>query len=145
VRILGVDLGDRRVGLAICDAEERIASPLGVARVRSHDEAEAAVLRAVGETGAEAVVLGFPLHLNGRSSPRSREAERFARRLRERGLRVALQDERLTSAEADRSLRSAKMTRRERKGVIDAVAAQRILESHLHRRAAEEAEEEPPS
>lgn len=129
--VLGVDLGERRVGLAICDAEGMIASPFRTENVRSTDDALQAVVAAVGETGAERVVLGYPRNMNGRPGPKARESEAFAEALKESGTPVALWDERLTTAEAERSMKDAKMSRKQRKSVIDAVAAQRILQSWL--------------
>ena len=128
---LGVDLGGRRVGLAICDAEEIVASPLGSLSVKSLREAVLAVTKAAADYGAGEVVVGLPLSMNGRRGPKAREAEAFADQLRQAGLNVILQDERLTTAEAERALKASGMGRRERKKVVDACAAQRLLATRL--------------
>lgn len=131
---LGVDLGGRRVGLAICDAEERIASPLGVLRLAREDDAAGEVARAAALHGAGEVVLGLPLSMDGRKGPKAREAEAVAGALRQAGLRVALFDERLSTAEAERALRAAGLRRRRRRDLVDALAAQRVLAAYLDSR-----------
>lgn len=129
--LLAIDPGERRIGFAICDPEERIASPLRVETIPRNGDA-ATVIRAVqAETRAEHLILGHPRHLNGRLSPKAREAEKLAETLRKSGLSVTLWDERLTTAEAERAMREAQLSRKERKKALDAVAAQRILQSYL--------------
>lgn len=129
--LLGVDLGDRRVGFAISDAEERMAVPSGNARVKSLAEALDAVLAKAALESAEFIVLGNPLNMDGRPGPKAKEAARFAQMLEDAGREVALWDERLTTSEAERLLRDAGLKRRQRKQLIDANAAQRILDSYL--------------
>lgn len=129
--LLGIDLGDRRVGFAVCDAEWCIASPWRTASVRSMEEARVAVREAMTETGAAWMVLGYPRNLDGRCGPAARKADAFAAALRADGWRVELWDERLTTAEAERYLRQGGGSRRSRVGRIDAVAAQRILDSYM--------------
>lgn len=131
MKVLAVDLGDRRVGFAISDEEERFSVPSGFAAVRSLDEAFAAVMEKVGVEGAGLVVLGNPVNMDGRVGPRSREAVEFGERLREAGVEVAMWDERLTTSEATRLLKEAGHNRKRRKGLIDANSAQRFLESFL--------------
>ena len=76
-RVLGVDLGRRRVGLAISDSERKVASPLSVlARGTSHDDDHAHLARVVAETGANLVVVGLPLSLSGRAGPAAEEVQR---------------------------------------------------------------------
>ncbi len=129
--ILGVDLGERRVGFAICDEAERLAVPSGFAAVRSLDQALAAVLAKKQAEGAELILLGNPVNMDGRPGPKSREAALFAARLEESGAAVKLWDERLTTSEATRLLKEAEHSRRRRKTLIDAHSAQRLLESFL--------------
>ena len=131
MRILAVDLGERRLGFAVCDAEQIIASPLRVETVANVREALASVLRAAEETGALRIVVGHPRNLDGRCGPKAREAEAFVAALCERGLDAVLWDERLTTAEAEQALGPADLSRKERKLRIDAVAAQRILAAYL--------------
>ncbi len=129
--ILSVDLGERRVGFAVSDPGECIASPLKHVKVRSLEEAAAAVKGVVQETGAARVVLGHPRNLDGGFGPKAVEAETFAAALKDAGFDVVLWDERLTTAEAERSLKEAKLSRKQRRDLVDAVAAQRILQSYL--------------
>lgn len=131
MKVLGVDLGDRRVGFAIGESELRIASPHGMRKVTSPNAIIKAILDEHGAVGAERVVLGLPLNLNGRSGPKAKQARAIAAALEEEGLEVVLWDERLTTAEAERTLRAADLNRKQRRDRIDAVAAQRILSSYL--------------
>lgn len=131
--ILGLDLGARRIGLAISDARGVLAFPVGYLE-RTGLQRDLAALRAlVAERGATRIVVGLPLRLDGREGPGARAAREFARALgAATSLRVELMDERLTSVEAERALREAPpRTRRARKQVIDAMAATLMLRSWL--------------
>lgn len=131
MRLLGVDLGDRRVGFAVTDEEERLAVPSGFAPVRSLADALAAVLAKAGAEESGLIVLGNPVNMDGRPGPKSREAVKFGDSLRDAGKTVVMWDERLTTTEATRLLKDAGHNRKQRKGLIDANAAQRLLESYL--------------
>lgn len=132
--LLGVDLGDRRVGFAVSDEEERVAVTSGFAPVRSLEEALQAVLAKADAEGAQLLVVGNPLNMDGRPGPKAREASRFRDMLAEAGREAVLWDERLTTTEATRLLKEAGVNRRRRKTLIDANAAQRLLESHMEYR-----------
>lgn len=132
--VLGVDLGDRRVGFAISDEAERLAVPSGFVPVRNLNDALAAVLAKADAERAELIVLGNPLNMDGRPGPKSREAAAFRDMLVASGREVVLWDERLTTSEATRLLKDAGFDRRRRKTLIDANSAQRLLESCLERR-----------
>lgn len=129
--LLGVDLGDRRVGFAVTDADELLAVPSGYAPVRSLAAAAEAVVEKAATENAGLIVLGHPVNMDGRPGPKAKEAAAFAETLRERGLTVELWDERLTTSEATRLLKNAGHTRKQRKTLIDANAAQRLLSSFL--------------
>ena len=131
---LGVDLGERRVGFAVSDADERLAVPSGYSPVKSLEGALRAVLDKAEAEGAGRVVVGHPLNLDGRPGPKAKEASRFLEMLAEEGLEAVLWDERLTTSEAERLLKDAGLGRRQRKQLIDANAAQRILSSYLERK-----------
>jgi len=135
--ILAVDLGARRLGFAICDAEERVASPLQMVEVSSPAEALEAVCHVARETSATRIVVGEPRRLDGRAGRASRLAGAFAEKLRSRGFETVLWDERLSSAEADSALRLVQMPRKKRSQRLDAIAAQRILASYLEMRRRE--------
>lgn len=128
---LAVDLGYRRIGFAICDEGEIIASPLKTVAVDSQAAAEEAVLTVVQETDAAMIVIGYPRNMSGRPGKKAKEAVAFAERLEAKGLSVVLCDERLTTVEAERALKEADVSRRVRKKYVDALAAQRILYTYL--------------
>lgn len=131
--ILGLDLGARRMGLAISDPEASIAFPAGFLP-RSGLARDLEALRAlVEERAVSRIVVGLPLHLNGRSGQGAQAAREFARALAEAtALPVETLDERWTSAEAERALRGAPRAKRQRrKEVVDAMAATLILRTYL--------------
>ncbi|MCD8140201.1 MAG: Holliday junction resolvase RuvX [Planctomycetaceae bacterium] len=132
--LLGVDLGDRRVGFAVTDEAELLAVPSGFAKVSNLAEAVDAVRGKAEAESAGLVVLGNPINMDGRPGPKAREAAAFADMLREEGLEVELWDERLTTSEATRLLRAAGHDRKRRTTLIDANAAQRLLESFVQAR-----------
>lgn len=129
--LLGVDLGERRIGFAMGDSESGFAVTSGHARIRKPEETLAAILEKVKETAAEIIILGHPLNMDGRSGPKAKEAVAFAETLRETGKEVVLWDERLTTYEAARLLKDAGVNRKQRKNLVDAGAAQRILSSYM--------------
>lgn len=133
--ILAVDPGERRAGFAICDEEERVAVPAGAAQVQSDADMLAAVLAKADQTGAQRIVVGHPVNMNGKPGPKARAAEDFCSRLVELGRDAVLWDERLTTAEAGRALQAAGASRKQRMRVIDANAAQRLLSAYIDNRA----------
>ncbi|HUG40597.1 MAG TPA: Holliday junction resolvase RuvX [Longimicrobiales bacterium] len=134
-RILAVDYGERRIGLALSDPLAMIATPLPtLVRRRGKRPPVAAVARVAAEHGAVAIVLGLPLDLSGEETDWTREVRAFGDGLADRtGLPVAYQDERMTSARAERAVRSLGLpkTRREEKERVDAAAAVLILQAYL--------------
>lgn len=133
-RILAVDWGARRIGLAVSDPLGILASPLPTLEIRGEAEAVARVADTIREVGAQAVVVGLPLTLKGERGEAAEAAERFAARLREVcEVQVSLYDERLTSALAQRRLQEAGNKVKGRKGRVDAGAAVALLESWLAR------------
>lgn len=131
-RLLGVDLGTRRIGLALSDPAGTTATPFRTV-ARSDDDLDAGALAEIArEEGAQEIVLGLPLRLDGTRGSAAEAAEVFAERLRATGLGVHLWDERLTTAEAEKRLRG--MEGRRRRQVVDQVAAAVILQSYLDAR-----------
>lgn len=130
-RVLGLDLGDARIGVAISDDERRLALPLGTVRTGAPADLRAiAVL--VREHGATLVVVGHPVLLSGEPGERARHAERFAEALRSVvPIPVVLHDERLSTVEAERELRTAGAPGRKRRAAVDRSAATVILQSWL--------------
>lgn len=139
--VLGIDLGDRRVGFAVSDEAELLAVPSGFAPVRNREQALAAVLAKADVENAALLVLGNPINMDGRPGPKAKEAAEFRDLLLEAGHQVELWDERLTTSEATRLLKDAGLNRRRRKSLIDANSAQRLLESFLEWRKRNNARE----
>jgi len=136
--IVAFDLGDRRIGVAVSDPEGRVAFGRDTV-MRSGDTLPWRVLCAMIENEhAAGVVVGDPLHLDGSSGDRSRVSRAFAEELHTRcGLPVAMQDERLTSVQAQRELIAMRPTRGKKKRGdedVDQVAAILILQAWLDRR-----------
>src|SRR5688500_5719941 len=139
MRVVGLDVGERRIGVAVSDASRTLARPVGVLAVSRLDTG--AVARAVDEIariaaedddGVSAIVVGLPRHLDGRPNVMTPRVEKFAADLGVRtGLPVALQDERLTSHEAELRLAVHDKDWRSRKKRLDAAAAAIILQDHL--------------
>ncbi len=131
MRLLGVDLGARRIGLATADSASRVAVPIGAIDRRSEGDAVHAVADAASKRDAEIIVVGLPLTLRGRVSAQTQEALAFADGLAQRtGLRVETWDERLTSVEADRRLNESHASRGAL-GAQDAMAAALILQAYM--------------
>lgn len=132
--IIGVDYGERRVGLAISDPSGTMAVVLRVAHVSSDDEAVQEIRRAYDENEAGQVLLGLPLTLRGERGPMALKVEAFGKALEAAGMAVVFWDERLSTAAVERALIAADMNRRDRKGVRDKLAAQITLQSYLDSR-----------
>lgn len=138
MRILGIDLGKRRVGLALSDETELLASALETLDGRDRDGVVGAVRQRVQTLGVGEVVVGHPRRTDGTIGPEAQAAERFAERLRAAlGVPVHLQDERLTSVQANRAMQEAGARGRERREAVDRVAAVLILQGFLDRRRRE--------
>lgn len=131
-RVLGIDLGTRRVGVALAVAG--VAQPHAVLDATAGDLAEAIAELAKGAS-VEEIVVGHPLRLDSSSGPEAFRAEGLAAELRAAtGVPVVLWDERLTTAQAERSLLGAGMRRAARRRVVDKVAAALMLQSYLDAR-----------
>lgn len=137
MRYLGVDLGERRIGLALSDPTGCIAKPFGWIDVRKVPEPVQAVAEVARSQGVAAVVVGLPRHMNGQEGTGATGARAFAQAIRERlGLETYLEDERLTTALAQRVLIERKMRREKRRQAIDQTAAAIILQGYLDRHGA---------
>jgi putative Holliday junction resolvase len=136
VRILGLDVGERRIGTAICDPDERVAVPLRVIERQGRQAGVQSVLALAAQEEVDALVVGLPLSLDGSKGPQARRTEAFARQLSARtSLPVELWDERLSTVEAERYA-AARPRRRGRRGTSDALTAAIILQSFLDARRA---------
>jgi putative Holliday junction resolvase len=134
-RLAGIDYGTVRIGIAITDPEQRIASPL-LNYTRRGERADAEFFRKlVTEERIAGFVVGLPIHLDGRESEKSAEARRFGQWLGETtGLPTVFFDERFTSVEAEHALLDAEMTKKQRKARLDKLAAQILLMAYLEAR-----------
>ncbi len=131
-RVLGLDLGDVRIGVAISDPKRRLALPLGTVQVGRPPGEMRAIADLVREHDVALVVIGEPVSLDGLRRDRAMHAANFAEALGAiLTVPVALHDERLSTVEAERSLRDAGIDGRRRRSVIDAAAAQVILQAWL--------------
>ncbi len=140
MRAVGVDLGERRIGLALCDAAGRVVTPYEVVQ-RSGDRARdrRAIAELVAEAEAEVVVVGVPYSLDGSVGPAARRALAEVELLREvLPVPVETYDERLTTVTAHRSLRETDLSGPARRRVVDQVAAAVLLQGWLDSRAAQE-------
>jgi putative Holliday junction resolvase len=134
-RLLAIDYGERRIGLAISDPTGTIASPAGVIVRRARKRPPIAeILRRADTLEARGFVMGLPLDGNGDDTPRSMEARAIAQEIEKRtGKPVDLVDERYTTAAALRAIREMGGKTRDRKGDVDALAATVLLQHALAR------------
>lgn len=127
--MLGVDVGLVRVGLSISDPDRLVATPLDT--IPGGDDLVARLTDRAGAESCGTVVVGLPLGMSGADTDSTRMARRVADALEQTGLAVALWDERLSSAEADRSMHGRGRTREQRKAERDQIAATIILQGWL--------------
>lgn len=148
MRYLGVDLGEKRIGLALADSETGVVSPLRVINARPGLlENVQAILAVVDEYAVEAIVLGLPLNMDDTEGPQARFSRMAAEALgRASSLPVHLHDERLTSHAADQRMTERDLSRRRKQARQDAVAAQILLESFMQQQETgrAQADEHPP-
>jgi putative Holliday junction resolvase len=134
-RVLAVDPGSRRVGVALSDPEETIAQPLTSLAAEPRESLPARLAALAREHDAAELVVGLPRRLDGGQGPEAREARDLGERLRRlTGLRVTMVDERLTSVAAERALLATGTRRARRRELSDQVAAALILQTHLEAR-----------
>ena len=132
MKILAVDYGDTRTGLAMCDRTEFLASPLGVIHEYNFDRCVQQVAYAVEEYQIGKVVVGHPKNMDGSEGDRAKKCELFAEKLRALvSVPVVLWDERRTTVTAHQYLNETNTRGKKRKDVVDEVAATIILESYL--------------
>lgn len=135
MRVLGIDYGVRRHGLAVSDPLGYTAQPAGVVERRGKDPGLEEIAAVVAAKEVERIVIGLPQHLDGRPGDHHDEIMAFVRLLEERfGLPVETVDERLTTLQAERALAASGMSRKKRKARVDQMAAQLILQAWLDAR-----------
>ena len=132
MRILALDVGEKRIGVAISDPLGLTARGLVVLQRSSKEKDFAAIAALVQEHQAERVIVGYPLSLDGSAGPQAQRIAHYAEALAQAlEVPVELWDERLSTVDAERVLRETGVSRRRRKQRVDAVAAAAILQSYL--------------
>ena len=132
MKIMAVDLGDARTGLAVCDRTEFLASPLGVIHERDFEELLKKVAHMAKEYDIGEIVVGHPKNMDGSEGERAQKCELFANRLRAIvEVPVKLWDERCTTVSAHNYLNQTDTRGKKRKEIVDEVAATIILESYM--------------
>ncbi len=135
-RILGLDYGMKRIGLAVSDADEVIALPLKVLHVEGPKQALDEVVRACAEAKADKLVVGLPLNMNGSAGFQAENVKAFVAELGPRlAIPIETWDERLSTRSAENVLIEAGTRRENRRKVIDKLAAQIMLQNYLDARA----------
>ncbi|MCH2174326.1 MAG: Holliday junction resolvase RuvX [Lentisphaeria bacterium] len=138
-RILALDYGTERVGVAITDSLAMTAQPLPCLPNQNRNQILYAICDLIRDHDVQEVVIGLPLHMNGDESEMSKKVRSFARRL-EKKMQVSIffEDERLTSEQANELLIEGGVKRQKRKQVIDSMAASIILQDYLSRKESKE-------
>jgi len=131
-RLMGLDVGTKTIGLALSDTRLVIASPLDTIRRRRFAEDIAALFSLIDKHEVGGLVIGLPLNLDGKDSPRTQSVRQFARNLLAlRDLPAAFWDERMSTAAVTREMIAHDMTRKRRAEIVDRVAAAYILQGFL--------------
>jgi putative Holliday junction resolvase len=131
-RILGVDYGSVRIGLAVSDSDRRIASPLTTYQRRGQEADVTYFKNLIEREEITQIVVGLPIHLSGQEGEKAKESRKFGQWLgKATSLPIVFWDERFTTVEAEGHLLSAGLTRKRRRERIDRVAAQILLQSYI--------------
>ena len=134
MRLLAIDFGDKRTGLAICDGQETIVSPLAV--LNTHGNLIDKIVEIINSQEAQGVVIGLPINMDGTEGPQVERINQFAEKLkRHTNLPIYFQDERLSSFDAEQKLIGSELTRKKKKKRLDAIAAASILRDFLDSRS----------
>lgn len=132
--ILGVDFGDKRTGLAICDSLRMLSSGIGTISPGGIEKTADAIAEEARQRQASGIVVGHPINMDGSEGPRSKRAVKLARLLHERtGIPVGLFDERMSTMNASRFLNETNTRGDKRKAVIDTLSAEIILQNAIDR------------
>ncbi len=130
-RILGIDYGDRRVGIALSDPLKMIASPFDTLLIRSDDDLLNQLEALITENEIEAIVIGLPIGMKGNETKQTLHVKSFSKKLGQFNLPVFLEDERLSSVSAKKSLHLQNIKTGHEKGQVDKVAASILLQQYL--------------
>ena len=130
--IVGLDYGDARTGVAVCDKYEMMASDAGCIAAEGYKKALVLVSQRVKELNAELIVVGNPINMDGSQGFRSDKCKAFARDLSElTGIPTEMYDERLTTVAAHKILNENNVRGKKRKATVDSLSARLILEDYL--------------
>lgn len=133
-KLLGVDFGDTRTGLAVCDPSRLLASGIGYVSPGGIEKCAEAVAETAKKEGVSGIIVGLPVNMDGSEGGRAARCRKFAWLLEEKtGLPVAMFDERMTTMTAARYLNETNTRGKKRKTVIDTLSAQIILQNCLDR------------
>ena len=136
MRYLAIDYGNKRTGLAICDRQETIVSPLAV--IQDKNKLLKTIADTIRNENVEAVILGLPLNMDGSQGSQSKLVLQFAKQLKKIiDIPIHLQDERLSTFAAEEKIAAAEFTRKRKKKWLDALAAAEILEAFLEQKSME--------
>ena len=142
MKIMAVDYGDARTGIAVCDRTEFLASPVGTIEERKFETLVSKVAYMAKQYEVGEIVVGLPLNMNGSKGPRAEKAELFANALNQATeIPVNMWDERSTTVSAHNILNETDVRGKKRKAVVDTVAATIILEAYLEFRRKRKAKE----
>jgi putative holliday junction resolvase len=132
VRLLGLDIGERRIGVAVSDPAGRVATPLAVLDAPAVMSDATPLRRLVEDYDAERLVVGLPLSMSGEEGPQATSVREAAERMAQAvGLPITYVDERLSSVQAERAMAEAGASSRRRRGSVDMVAASLLLQAYL--------------
>ncbi len=135
MRILGIDYGEKRIGLAVSDEMEITARGIAVVERKSKKADLDAIARTLSESGAGAIVVGYPLRLDGSAGIQCEKVDRFIAALEEAfTIPVLAWDETLSTKEAEELMREAGVKRKKKRGMVDRIAAALILQDYLNKK-----------
>lgn len=135
MRLLGLDLGTKTLGLALSDTTGMVATPYKTVRYNNYDELMLELLKIIDEYNIKTLVLGLPKNMNNTVGPRGEETLNFKELLeQELNIEVVMQDERLSTVSAENVMIKADISRKKRKEKIDSLAATIILQTYLDRK-----------
>ena len=130
-RLMGMDVGSKTIGLALCDGGWSFASPAQTLPRGKFTRDKALIAEIIGQQGVQGIVVGLPLNMDGTESPRSQASRAFARNIAELGLPILLCDERLSTAAVERQMIAEDLSRAKRAERVDKLAAAYILQSAI--------------
>jgi putative holliday junction resolvase len=130
-RLLGLDVGTKTIGTALCDAQWSFASPALLVRRTKFSKDKAALVELIGQQQVKGLVIGLPLNLDGTDSPRTQSTRAFARNMDDIGLPILLWDERWSTVAVERTLIEQDASRAKRAELIDKMAAAYILQGAI--------------